>query len=70
MNLKVNKESNTGLNTEFINVDSGRKVTLEHAIEQIQKGNPNYSDYQTVSMHNGTTYIRSRANDSKADNIE
>lgn len=32
MNLKVTKQSDTGLNMEFVNVDSGRHVSLEHAI--------------------------------------
>lgn len=28
MNLKVTKQSDTGLNMEFVNVDSGRHVSL------------------------------------------
>lgn len=42
MKLKATKQSTTGLNTEFVNIDSGRHVSLEHAIKQIEKGNPNY----------------------------
>lgn len=70
MNLKVTQQSKTGLNTEFINVDSGRHVSLEHAIQQIRNGNPNYENYQTVNRSNGTTYIRSKADKSIDNNIE
>lgn len=70
MNLKVSKESSTGLNTEFLNIDSGRKISLEHAINQVEKGNPNYSKYETVNRSNGTTYLRSKPNNSVNDNIE
>lgn len=37
MNLKVIEETSTGLNTRFVNQDSGRSVSLEHAVQQIQK---------------------------------
>ncbi|MCU0079194.1 DUF3892 domain-containing protein [Extibacter muris] len=70
MELKVNKESKTGLNTEFINLESGRKVSLQHAIEQIEKSNPNYKNYETVTKANGTTYVRSKADGSLKNNIE
>ena len=70
MKLKVSKESGTGLNTVFVNTESGRKITLNHAINQINKGNPNYSNYQAVTKSNGTTYIRSIADGSKKNNIE
>ncbi len=32
MNLKISKKSKTGLNIEFINVDTGRYVLLQQAI--------------------------------------
>ena len=67
MNLKVSKQSNTGLNTEFVNVDSGRHISLNHAIKN---GNPNYKNYQTVNLTNGTTYIRSKADGCTKNNIE
>lgn len=70
MNLKVTKQSETGLNTEFVNTDTGRHVSLDHAIQQINNGNPNYMNYQTVNLPNGTTYIRSKADGSKNNNIE
>ena len=37
-NLKVTKETETGRNLEFVNLNSGIHFTLEHAIEQIEKG--------------------------------
>lgn len=70
MNLKVSKQTKSGLNTEFVNVDSGRHISLNHAIRQIEKGNPSYSGYQTVTMNSGTKYIRSRADHSTKNNIE
>ena len=70
MNLKVSKQSNTGLNAEFVNVDSGRHISLNHAIRQIKNGNPNYKNYQTVNLTNGTTYIRSKADGCTKNNIE
>ena len=45
MLLKATEQSDTGLNTKFVNVESGRTVTLKHAIKQIENGNKNYSDY-------------------------
>lgn len=70
MNLKVSKQSNTGLHTEFVNVDSGRHISLNYAIRQIKNGNPNYKNYQTVNLTNGTTYIRSKADGCTKNNIE
>lgn len=70
MNLKVSKESETGLNTEFVNLDSGRHIPLQQAIQQIQKGNPNYKNYETVDLPNGTTYVRSKADGNTKNNIE
>lgn len=70
VNLKVSKESKSGLNTEFLNVETGRHISLEHAVTQISKGNKNYENYQVVNKANGTTYIRSIADGSKKNNIE
>lgn len=70
MNLKVSKESETGLNTEFVDRRNNRHYTREHVINQINKGNPNYSKYTTVTNPNGTTYVRSKPDDSKRNNIE
>lgn len=70
MRLKVSKESPSGLNTEFVNTETGRHVSLEHAIAQINKGNRNYENYQVVNKSDGTTYIRSKADILKKNNIE
>ena len=70
MLLKATEQSSTGLNTAFVNVESGRRVTLEHAIKQIDNGNKNYSDYQTVRNSNGTVYILSKADGKRNNNIE
>lgn len=70
MKLKVNKESKTGLNTEFINVDTNRVVTREHVVKQIKRGNKNYDDYQVVTTKDGTEYVRSKPDGSKKNNIE
>ena len=66
MNLKVIEETSTGLNTRFVNQESGRSVSLE----QIQKGNSNYSNYEVVTKSNGTTYIRSKPDGKIENNIE
>ena len=70
MNLKVTKQSGTGLNIEFVNTDSGRHITLNHAIKQIDMGNPNYNNYQAIRMRSGTVYIRSKADGKSTNNIE
>lgn len=70
MLLKATEQTITGLNTKFVIVESGRSVTLEHAIKQIDNGNKNYSDYQTVRNPNGTVYIRSWADGKRNNNIE
>ena len=38
MKLKVSKENQKGLNTEFVNVETGKHISLEHAVTQINKG--------------------------------
>lgn len=70
MRLKVSKEAQSGLNTEFVNVETGRRIPLEQAITQINRGNKNYENYQVVNKSDGTTYIRSKADNSKKNNIE
>lgn len=70
MKLKVSKESASGLNTEFVNVETGRHIPLEQAVTQIIKGNKNYENYQVVNKSDGTTYIRSKADGIKKNNIE
>lgn len=65
MNLKVTRQTDTGLNTEFVNLDTGRHVSLKQAIDQINKGNPRYDNYTTVTNPNKTIYIRSKPDHSK-----
>lgn len=70
MRLKVSKESKSGLNTEFINTETGRHIPLAQAVAQINKGNKNYEKYHVVNKANGTTYIRSNADGLRRNNIE
>lgn len=70
MRLKVSKESACGLNTEFVNVETGRHIPLEQAVAQISKGNRRYENYQVVNKADGTTYIRSKPDGVKKNNIE
>lgn len=70
MILKVSEESISGLNTEFVNAETGRHFSLEHVISQIEKGNSNYDHYQIVNRNDGTTYVRSKADGIKRNNIE
>ena len=70
MRLKVTEESSTGLNTRFVNQESGRSMSLEHVITQIDNGNPNYRNYEKVTNPNGTTYVRFKPDGSVSNNIE
>lgn len=70
MKLKVTQESDTGLNTEFINIESGRTFTREHVIAQIEKGNPSYDNYTTVTNKDGTTFVRSKPDKNSKNNLE
>lgn len=70
MKLKVSKETASGLNTEFVNVKTGRRIQLKQAVVQINNGNKNYEKYQVVNKSDGTTYIRSKADGVKKNNIE
>lgn len=70
MELKVSRESENGLNTEFINAKTGRRILLEQASVQIGKSNKNYQNYRVVNKSDGTRYIRSKADGIKKNNIE
>lgn len=67
--LRVKDETVSGFNKSFINEATGRTIGVEQVIDQINKGNPTYSDYHVV---NGTTgdYVRSNPDRSKKNNIE
>ena len=66
----MTQETDTGLNTKFVNIESGRQVTREHVIEQIEKGNPSYSDYHVVKNPNGPNYVRSNPDGKAKNNLE
>ena len=70
LKLKAIQETDTGLNTKFVNTESNRTFGLEHVIQQIDNNNPNYRNYQHVHMKNGTDYVRSKPNSRTSDNIE
>lgn len=69
MDIKVTKQTDTGLNIEFKNADTGYRFTLDHAINQINNGNPSFKDYHTVDR-GGVTYIRSNPDSKRNNNIE
>ncbi len=68
-NLKVKSETSTGLNTSFINKNTGATISLNQAITQINRGNPTYDGYHVVHGEN-SDYIRSNPDRSKNNNIE
>lgn len=70
MLLKAIEQTDSGLNTKFVNVETGRTFSLDHVINQIEKGNSNYKNYQKVDNPNGTSYVRSIADGVKKNNIE
>lgn len=70
MRLKAIEQTDTGLNTRFVNEESGRSMDLEHVITQIENGNPNYNNYQAITNSNGTTYVRSKPDGNIQNNIE
>lgn len=57
MYLNVTIQNERGLKIELANVDSGRKVDLQHVIKQVENGNPNYKTYVSVHNSNGATYL-------------
>lgn len=66
----MTQEIETGLNTEFINLDTGRHISREQAIDQIKKGNQSYSDYHIVHNPNGPDFIRSNPDGKTKNNLE
>ena len=60
----------TGLNTSFINAKTGRTISREQALNQINKGNPTYNGYHGVTKSDGTSYVRSNPDKSHKNNIE
>lgn len=70
MILKATQETSTGLNTEFVNIETGRHFSKEHVIRQINNGNSNYINYHTVEKSDGTVYVRSNPDNKRNNNIE
>lgn len=69
-NLIVKEETDTGLNTSYLNTNTGRTISREKAVEQITKNNPTYEGYHVVTPKNGVPYVRSNPDQSKKNNIE
>lgn len=69
-NLIVKEETDTGLNTSYLNTNTGRTISREQAIEQINNHNPTYEGYHVVEPKNGVPYVRSNPDQSKKNNIE
>lgn len=69
MKIKAIKQTETGLNVEFKNIETGYQFSLEHAIKQIEKGNPNFKNYHIVEKGD-VTYIRSNPDNRENNNIE
>ncbi len=68
-NLKAIRQTESGLNTEFVNMNSGRHITREQAITQINNGNPTYSGYHVVNNPNGENFIRSNPDNKTKNNL-
>ena len=68
--LRMTQQTESGLNTRFVNLNSGRHVSREHVIAQIKKGNPGYSDYHVVKNQNGLDYVRSNPDGKIKNNLE
>ena len=69
-NLKAVQQTSTGLNTQFVNTNSGRTISREQAINQIQNGNPTYSGYHVVNNPNGKDFVRSNPDGKPNNNLE
>jgi len=68
--LRMIEQSESGLNTRFINTETNRTISREQAISQIEKGNPSYSDYHVVRNPKGLDFIRSNPDEKTKNNLE
>jgi len=68
--LRATQETPNGLNTQFVNLNSGRHVSREHVIAQIENGNPSYSDYHVVRNPKGEDFVRSNPDGKLKNNLE
>jgi hypothetical protein len=66
----MTQQTESGLNTQFVNIHTGRTISREQAISQIEKGNPTYSDYHIVKNPNGLDYVRSNPDGKAKNNLE
>jgi len=69
-NLKMTQQTESGLNVEFVNLNSGRHISRQQAIAQIEKGNPSYDGYHIVKNPNGSDYIKSNPDSKPGNNLE
>ncbi len=67
--LRVQQESETGMNVGFINLETNRRISKEQVIDQIEKGNNTYDNYHIVEMANGNKYIRSNPDKNGKNNL-
>lgn len=65
--LKVIQESETGLNTRFLDTSTRRELTLNQAIRAVENGK--YPGYHVVNR-NGTRFIRSNPDGNERNNLE
>ena len=69
-NLKATQQTESGLNTRFVNRNTGRHFSREHVIAQIKNDNPSYSNYHVVNNPNGLDFIRSNPDGKTRNNLE
>lgn len=69
-NLRMTQQTQSGLNTDFVNLNSGRHISREQAISQIKKDNPSYGGYHVVKNPNGKDFIRSNPDSKPQNNLE
>ena len=68
-NLRMTRQTDSGLNIEFVNLNSNRRIPLQQVITQIENGNPTYNDYH-VATRQGVKYVRSNPDSKPNNNIE
>ncbi|APH42449.1 Uncharacterized protein A9P81_2875 [Leptospira interrogans serovar Copenhageni/Icterohaemorrhagiae] len=65
-NIKVTKESNTGLNKEFYDPSTAKSMTRGEFVEEIKNGK--YRDYHVLDLE-GKKFPRSNPDNSKRNNL-
>ncbi|MCL1852815.1 MAG: DUF3892 domain-containing protein [Peptococcaceae bacterium] len=69
-NLRMTQQTESGLNVEFVNLNSGRHISRQQAITQIKNGNPSYDGYHVVNNPKGPDFIRSNPDSKQGNNLE